>query len=62
MKAHYRLIKFSDKYRLIVRNHWSKNYNDNFIIQARVHRQSYDLKVYQFGLINFNLCLMKSKI
>ena len=58
LRPFYRLIRFNARYRLIIRNHWSNNYNDEFLIVADSKWQGHDLKVYRFGLMNFSLCLM----
>lgn len=46
------------KFRLIIRNHWSKTFNDSFIIKIGYNYQGYGLRVWQIGLFNFALCLM----
>lgn len=53
-----RIYKFSPKYRLIIRNFWSDNFNGWFIIKIAMETQGLSLNVYQFGLFNFCLCLI----
>ena len=53
----YRLVKFNSRYRMIIRNHWSGNFDGRFLIKIGIERQGWDLKVWQFGLFNFVLCL-----
>lgn len=54
--SHKRLFNFSDGVWLIVRNHWSDNFNDSFILVIDRKSQGYDVDTYRFGL--FNICLV----
>jgi hypothetical protein len=57
----YQLFKINENYRVIIRNHWSDNFNDSFIFILGKNSQSFNLDVYRFGLFNFCLCLMHNK-
>lgn len=48
-------------YRLIIRNHWSDNFNDSFLFVLDKKWQGHSLIVYRIGLFNICLCLMVEK-
>ena len=57
LRPQYSLVK-SSHWRLILRNHWSNNFNENFVFMMGSTWQGYQAKVYQVGLFNFSLCLL----